>query len=154
VFTDHQVAVAFFKSKGKATATCKTGDETMSNEAAKAGFDSIQFTAHNDGGTNDNCCRKAGAGAPCRIEIVGTKLQGSFACTDKLKGADLRAGWQASRACDCTEAAFDGYVNCKGVPLTATPPDPAMNACIQKASARLPTNRSHGELVDAIASCK
>jgi hypothetical protein len=127
----------------------------MSDQAAKAGYDSIQFTGHNDGGTNDKCCVAAGGGKPnlpCHIEIVAVKLVGSYACCDKVSGASLKAGWQGSRACQCTEAAFDGYVNCKGVPMTAIRPDPVMAARIREATARLPANRTHGDLVNAIVA--
>jgi hypothetical protein len=86
------------------------------------------------------------------MEIVAVKLQGTYACTDKVKGASLRAGWQGSRSCECVEAAFDGHVNCKGVPMTAIRPDPAMKARIREAVAHLPVNRTHGELVDAIVA--
>ena len=109
-FPDHSEAVKFFGSSGKTTATCRAGNEAMCNAAAKAGYDSIQFTNHNAG---------ASCGKPeCLLELVATRLQGKYACTDKLKGASLRAGWGGSRACECTEAAFDGHMNCKGVPMT------------------------------------
>jgi hypothetical protein len=47
------------------------------------------------------------------------------------------------------EKAFGGHLNCKGVPMTATAPDQARNARIQQAIARLPPNRTHGDLVNA-----
>ena len=151
-FTEHADAVKQFP--GGKTAKCTTGDEAMSNAAATAGYDSVQFLGHNDGGTNDHCCTIAGGPGstkPCRIEIVGVNLNGGFACTDGAAGAQLRAGWQGSRACACTEKALDGYVNCKGTPLHAPPP--GSGRCAAEMRRRLPANRTHAELVDAMVSC-
>ena len=124
-----------------------------SHAAAQAGYDSVQFTAHNDGGTNDKCCKAAGGGAasqPCHLEIVAVKLVGGYACCDQLQGAGLRAGWYGSRACNCVETANDGYVNCKGVPMKAVNPDPGRSAAMAAALSALPPNHTHADMVNAL----
>ena len=155
-FPDHTDCVA--KLGQVKTGTCTTGDEQMSHAAALKGYDSIQFLNHDDTGTNDQCCKAAGGGAPtqpCRIEVVATKLAGRYACTDTAHGASLRAGWQASRPCQCVEGLNNGYINCKGVPITAMLPPQAAEAraaTLKAALNRLPQNRTHADLMNAIAA--
>jgi hypothetical protein len=108
-FLDHSEAEKFFNNP-KPTKACRAGNEALCEAAAAAGYDSIQFTNHNAAAS----CGKT----TCLLELVSTKLQGKYACTDNAKGASLKAGWGGSRTCDCVEAAFNGHVNCKGVPMT------------------------------------
>ena len=124
-FHEHSDAVKKFP--GGKTATCKTGDEAMSNAAAKAGYESIQFLGHIDSGTNNACCAQvggAGANTPCRVEIVAVKLNGGFACTDNAAGAQLRAGWQGFCACACTREGAGRIPELQGdTPACPKPPD-------------------------------
>ena len=97
----------------------------MADSARLRGLDTVQFTSNVDAGTRDECCARflPGSGQTCRMEIMATdpSLDEVYACSDQRAGARLRAGWQGSRACECLEAASQGYVNCKGLPLAHSP---------------------------------
>lgn len=78
---------------------------------AKAhGFNSLQFTAHIDAQWK---CKGStwvdNGGTPLDFEIVMCDLDGSKACGGKSDA--YRAGWMASKACDCKEDG--GAANCQ-----------------------------------------
>lgn len=96
-----------------------TGDENegMSQAAAAAGYDSIQFTAHVDpvnypcdtGHTRNDGLKYMG------LEIVGTKLVGTYPCGSPTGNIDtIKAGWQGSKPCSCDNSAT--FLACQGFP--------------------------------------
>jgi len=49
------------------------------------------------------------------VEIVGTKLVGTYACTTAVGAPDsIRRGWGASQTCVCDNTLQ--FLNCAGVP--------------------------------------
>ena len=93
-------------------------NERMAIKAAELGYTSIQFVGVVDPGA---CERPGNASAvqPLQTEIVGVRLNGTKVCPEPWTGRSgraIRAGWQASRACDCNESEAGGFINCVGVP--------------------------------------
>merc|ERR1711881_752587 len=86
-----------------------SGNEDMCRKAAAQNVDSIQFTKHVDH-TNYPCDSNAGA-AYMNLEIVAVKLIGTYPCgTAAGAPPSIRAGWEASRACKCSN--HQQYSNC------------------------------------------
>mmetsp|Transcript_120542 Transcript_120542/g.218963 ORF Transcript_120542/g.218963 Transcript_120542/m.218963 type:complete len:344 (-) Transcript_120542:43-1074(-) len=110
-FAEHNDAYEHFHVKGPHY------NQEMSQAAAAAGYDSIQFTAHVD--HVNYPCDTHNTGRPgfeyMGVEIVGTKLVGTYACTAS-GGAPptIKAGWHASRECICDNK--NKFLNCNGVP--------------------------------------
>jgi hypothetical protein len=104
-FVDHSNGYAKFKSHN---------NEGMCKAAAAQSYDSIQFTAHSDGGDYGSCRSNSGTHYLNR-EIVATKGYGENACAGvNKKGLPLKIGWQgAGGACTCHEGK---NLNCAGVP--------------------------------------
>ena len=94
-------------------------NDAMSKAAAAAGFDSVQFLAHVD--HVNYPCDTQNTGTPgfqyMGLEIVATKLVGTYACGQQAGGAPptIRKGWGGSTACDCDNS--KQFLNCQGVPL-------------------------------------
>ena len=91
-------------------------NEKMCEAAAASGYDTIQFVAHIDH-FNYPCDSHntgvAGMGY-MNVEVVATRLVGTYACGDKAGRSDqLRAGWGASRPCECDNSRQN--VNCGGL---------------------------------------
>lgn len=108
-FQEHEDAYDFFRVKG--------GNEELCQAAAAAGYDSIQFLAHVDHVNYPCDTRNTGRTGfdYMGVEIVGTKLVGTFACTSSVGApSTVKAGWQASRECACDNSR--NFLNCNGVP--------------------------------------
>jgi hypothetical protein len=92
-------------------------NEQVSQAAATQGYDSIQFLAHVDH-TNYPCDtgNTGTAGLSYMgMEILGTKLVGTYSCTFSGGAPDvIKSGWQASKACTCDNS--KKFLNCQGVP--------------------------------------
>merc|ERR1711920_954840 len=93
-------------------------NEELAKAAAAANYDSVQFLAHVDH-VNYQCDTK-NTGNPgldyMGLEILGTKLVGTYPCGGATGApASIRAGWQASKPCDCD--AKQQYLNCKGIAM-------------------------------------
>jgi hypothetical protein len=90
-FGEHAEAFAHFNVRG---------NEEMCQAAAAAGYDTIQFTAHRD--HTNYPCDTAGQYFCMNVEIVATKLKGTYACG--TPGAPdpgvLTAGWH-DKPCNC-----------------------------------------------------
>ena len=114
VFSEHEDAYSFFKVP-------KKGDrnEQMSQKAAAAGYDSVQFIRHVDG-TNYPCAKDIGA-AWMNMEIVAVKLVGTYACGQAAgTAASLRAGWKGTKPCKCDPS--NPNTNCVFTDLDADEP--------------------------------
>ena len=114
-----------FAEHGDAYAHFGVADnEAMSKAAAAAGYDSIQFLAHID--HVSYLCDTKNTGVAgfdyMGLEVVATRLTGTFACGQKAGGvpASIRMGWGGSRSCDCDNS--KQFLNCKGVPLLSRSP--------------------------------
>lgn len=110
-FSEHSDAFKHFGIQNTTFA-----NEEMSQSAASAGYDSIQFTRHVDH-VNYPCDTAAGV-KYMGLEIVATRLTGTYACgrPDELHWGDIiQAGWQPghSQYCGCDEAI--GVLNCNGI---------------------------------------
>jgi len=92
--------------------------DELSKAAAAKGYDSIQFLANVDHAKYP--CDTTNTGNTgldyMGLEILGCKLVGTFACGGALSQSVIKAGWQASRACNCDNSEM--FLNC-GVPDTA-----------------------------------
>jgi hypothetical protein len=109
-FPEHDDAYKFFGVTGGNI------NEGMSQKAASAGYDSVQFLAHKDH-TNYPCDRQAGLDY-MGLEIVGVKLVGTYACGSSAGSIpSIRAGWKAAVECSCDNG--QKFLNCKGVPNMA-----------------------------------
>ena len=75
-------------------------NEGMCQAAAAAGYDTIIFLAHHD--STNYPCAKQGGYPYMNVEIVATKLQGTYSCGATLppSSAVLRSGW-ATDECKC-----------------------------------------------------
>jgi len=95
-------------------------NEDLSKKAAAAGYDSVQFIAHED--HVNYPCDTHNTGTPnlryMGLEIVGVKLVGSHTCTD-AQGApsSIRSGWHAANTCTCDNG--KKFLNCHEVPANA-----------------------------------
>lgn len=92
-------------------------NEEMSKAAAAKGYDSIQFTQHVD--HVNYPCDSHMTGVPgldyMGLEIVAAKLMGTYPCGTRFGAPGIiRAGWQASRTCKCSNS--QAFLNCDGVP--------------------------------------
>ena len=106
---DHGDAYKFFGVSERG-ANGGPANEHMCEAAAKKGYDSIQFIAHNTWSKCPNC------GHTMNYELVSTKLKGMYACTSSDGKTNLiRKGWMGADPCVCDES--KGYINCEGVPL-------------------------------------
>lgn len=102
-----------------------TWENDLAQKAAERGYDTVQFMK-GDGQTTDDCCTSLGLGPCCHAhEFVSTKLVGSYGCAEAPGGTSIRAGWRASRPCNCNEqqdrdwtplGTYETYINCEGVP--------------------------------------
>mgnify|MGYP006145097855 FL=1 len=91
IFNEHDDAEKFFGAQG---------NEDMCQKAAAKGYDSIQFLRHVDH-VNYPCAKGIGA-AWMNMEIVATKLVGSYPCGQAQGTAtELRAGWNGNKPCKC-----------------------------------------------------
>ena len=89
-------------------------NEDMCGKGAKAGFDSIQFTAHTD--CEFNHCNKQKGTVYMNYEIVSTKLVGIYSCASKSGTSPLiKSGWEGSKPCTCSNAPNE--LNCNGIPV-------------------------------------
>merc|ERR1712176_475385 len=86
----------------------------MSVEAAKQGYDSIQFLMHPDPQWRCNWFNTQKG--VMNIEIVAPNILGQGACS-KIPD-QIRAGWNADKPCDCDPN--QGFLNCKGYGRDAT----------------------------------
>ena len=110
-------------------------NEGMSQAAAAAGYDTIIFLAHHDS-TNYPCASK-GHYPYMNVEIVATKLQGTYPCgANPPPGSDvLRSGW-ATDACKCSNGLEQ--VNCgrlydERLASLATTPTNRLNSTVPQA---------------------
>lgn len=113
-FNEHSDAFSHFKVKS---------NEALAKAAASAGVDSVQFLAHRDPVEYKTCDRHANAKGwkYLNIEILATKLVGTYACT-AAKGAPapIKAGWKGSKACKCDNS--QKFLNCNGLFSAITEP--------------------------------
>jgi hypothetical protein len=110
-FSDHDDAYKHF------AAGAVHPNEDMAKAAASAGLDSIQFLSHVDPVQYPCDTKHTGiAGFDYMgMEIVATKLAGTYPCGAKLGAPDIiKAGWQATRICTCDNSLK--FLNCQGVP--------------------------------------
>lgn len=86
----------------------------MAQNAAAAGYDSIQFIRGDN--MSHPCCQRIGLAAQCfGLEFVATRLTGVYACgAPNGSSHAFRAGWNATRRCHCTEHTREKFVNCVG----------------------------------------
>jgi len=109
-FPEHEDAYKFFGVAGGQV------NEVMSQKAASAGYDSVQFLAHKDH-INYPCDRQAGLDY-MGLEIVGVKLVGTHACGSSTgRSPSIRAGWRAAVECVCDNG--KKFLNCQAVPNMA-----------------------------------
>lgn len=108
VFKEHVDAYAYFNIRGG------NWNEEMCQQAARSGYDSIQFEDR-----VDDVSYPCAPGSNLRlmnIEIVGTRLTGTYPCTSSGGAPSvIRAGFAASRACVCDNR--QSFLNCQGVPM-------------------------------------
>jgi len=94
-FNDHGDAYKHFHANG---------NEPMCGAAAKAGYKTVQFLAHSDGGIYGSC--RSNPGTPYfNIEIVATAGYGEHTCCAR-KGTftQLYAGWNGAKGqCNCND---------------------------------------------------
>ena len=108
-FNDHGEAYNFFGIAADNELLCAT--------AAANGYDSIEFVHWID--HVNYPCDTANTGRPALetmgVEIVATRLVGTYACGDANGAPDtIRRGWQASQPCKCDNSYQ--FLNCDGVP--------------------------------------
>jgi len=118
-FPEHQDAYKFFALPAGTT----HWNQDMSKAAAKAFYDSVQFTAHKDSVEYKACDtqhnpKQAGL-QYMNIEIVAVKGVGTYTCLSK-NGVppEIKAGWQGSMPCKCDNT--KNTLNCAGVPTAWT----------------------------------
>lgn len=116
-FNEHGDAFAHFDIAG-------AEENQLAPRARAAGYDTVQFLKGDSSVTP--CCTKLGLGALCQgfTEFVSTRLNGTFPCGGDDSQSFFRAGWNATRPCECSEAnvgptadptdASANYINCKG----------------------------------------
>jgi len=95
-------------------------NQDMSNKAAAAGYDSVQFTAHVDH-TNYPCDTYNTGISDLNymgLEIVGARLVGTYACASSSGApSSIRSGWEGVNPCTCDNG--QTFLNCREVPTTA-----------------------------------
>lgn len=94
-----------------------SSNEPLAKAAAAANYDSIQFLAHEDPVEYKQCDTHLAAGGwkYLNIEILATKLVGTYACTTSSGAPNaIKAGWHASKACVCDNS--QQHLNCKDLP--------------------------------------
>ena len=109
VCDDHAAAYSHF-------GVASGANEKLCEAAAASGYDTVQFVAHVD--HTDYPCDSHNTGvagmAYMNVEVVATRMVGTYACGDKAgRSEQLRAGWGASRACECDNSRPN--VNCGGL---------------------------------------
>jgi len=109
-YHDHGDAVKEFLHRPCSSAQC-VNDFTATFAAAKnAGYNSLQFLAHADmkcGRPGHGIPSQGGQGKNGAIELVDVAGHGTSPCASNYK-----AGWEASKACNCDSSLK--YANCKG----------------------------------------
>ena len=113
-FAEHQDAYTHFN--------VQPDNEAMSQAAAAAGYDSVQFLAHVDH-TNYQC-DTYNTGRPgfdyMGLEVVAVKLVGTYPCGASTGApASIRSGWGATQPCTCDSK--QQFLNCKGVAYEVPP---------------------------------
>ena len=107
-FAEHQDAYTHFN--------VQPNNEAMSQAAAAAGYDSVQFLAHVDH-TNYQCdsYNTGRSGFDYMgLEVVAVKLVGTYPCGAPTGApASMRSGWGATQPCTCDPK--EQFLNCKGV---------------------------------------
>ena len=110
-------------------------NEEMCQAAAAAGYDTIQFTAHRD--HTNYPCDTAGQYPYMNVEIVATKLKGTYACgtPGAPDPAVLSSGWH-DKPCNCDNS-FD-ETNCghliRSISRTAATQPARIDARLAKAN--------------------
>lgn len=94
------------------------GNEDMCKKAAAAGYVSLQFLQHSDGGDYGACRKNAGTHY-LNMEIVATNGYGENNCAGITKRSlPIKVGWEgAGGACVCS---VGKDLNCHGVPTART----------------------------------
>ena len=122
-FNVHQDAYNYFGVTGGGALL----NENMCKKAASAGYDSIQFVRWYD--HVNYPCDTFNTGRPglayMGVEIVATRLVGTYTCTTSAGAPNnIRAGWLASRVCNCDNSYQ--FLNCDGVPRLSVQDPPAV----------------------------
>jgi hypothetical protein len=115
VFQEHSDAAALFGT---------ADNPTMSQRALAAGYDSLQFLAHNDPvqypcDINHHPEERYAAPTYLNVEIVCTACVGTFACMGSGGApSSVRAGWLGSSPCSCSNG--KKHLNCNGFGANAS----------------------------------
>lgn len=113
-FGDHEEAYEHFGVMGVERSS---RNQAMSANASLAGYDSIQFLQHTCSMMYGDCLNRSSGFLYFNIEIVSTKLTGSYACTSSTGRSPLiRAGWRAALPCTCDNT--KDYLNCGEVSIS------------------------------------